>query len=81
MESWIGQFLKWMRTSDKGNAEYAAKNNHGTWYDLQVTDYALFLGDRQLAIDTLSRVKTRRIAVQSRTGRRAAARACQDERL
>jgi hypothetical protein len=67
---WIGQFLHWMRTSDKGKDEDAAKNNHGTWYDLQVTDYALFLGDRQLAVDTLNRVKTRRIAVQiERDGR------------
>ena len=64
MKIWLGQFLNWMRTSDKGKAEDAAKNNHGTWYDLQVTDYALFLGDRQLAVDTLNRVKTRRIAVQ-----------------
>ncbi len=64
IKTWLGQFLHWMRTSDKGKAEDAAKNNHGTWYDLQVTDYALFLGDRQLAVDTLDRVKTRRIAVQ-----------------
>jgi hypothetical protein len=61
---WIGQFLNWMRTSGKGQDEDAAKNNHGTWYDLQVTDYALFLGDRRLAVDTLNRVKTRRITVQ-----------------
>lgn len=61
---WLGQFLNWMRTSSKGKDEDAAKNNHGTWYDLQVTDYALFLGDRQLAVDTLNRVKTRRIAFQ-----------------
>jgi hypothetical protein len=64
IKSWIGQFLHWMRASEKGMAEDAAKNNHGTWYDLQVTDYALFIGDKQLAIDTLNRVKTRRIAVQ-----------------
>jgi hypothetical protein len=64
MKQWFTQFLEWMRSSQKGRDEDAAKNNHGTWYDLQVTDYALFLGDRQLAIDTLNRVKTRRIAVQ-----------------
>jgi len=64
MKAWFTQFLGWMRTSQKGKDEDAAKNNHGTWYDLQVTDYALFLGDRQLAVDTLNRVKTRRIAVQ-----------------
>jgi len=64
LSAWLQQFLTWMRTSQKGKDEDAAKNNHGTWYDLQVVDYALFLGDRQLAIDTLERVKTRRIAVQ-----------------
>jgi len=64
IEKWLGEFLHWMRTSAKGKDEDAAKNNHGTWYDLQVTDYALFLGDRKLAIDTLNRVKTRRIATQ-----------------
>ena len=64
LSAWLQQFLTWMRTSQKGKDEDAAKNNHGTWYDLQVVDYALFLGDRQLAIDTLERVKTRRSAVQ-----------------
>jgi hypothetical protein len=64
LSAWLQQFLTWMRTSQKGKDEDAAKNNHGTWYDLQIVDYALFLGDRQLAIDTLERVKTRRIAVQ-----------------
>jgi hypothetical protein len=64
LKTWMREFLQWMRTSGKGKDEDAAKNNHGTWYDLQVTDYALFLGDKQLAIDTLNRVKARRIAVQ-----------------
>jgi hypothetical protein len=64
MEQWVDHFLHWMRTSSKGKDEDAAKNNHGTWYDLQVTDYALFLGNRQLAVDTLERVKSRRIALQ-----------------
>ena len=64
IRAWLSAFLQWMRTSSKGKDEDAAKNNHGTWYDLQVTDYAMFLGDRQLAIDALNRVKTRRIAVQ-----------------
>jgi hypothetical protein len=64
IKDWLKQYLNWMRTSEKGKAEDAAKNNHGTWYDLQVADIALFLGDHQLAADTLERVKTRRIAVQ-----------------
>ena len=64
IKTWLGQFLNWMQTSQKGKDEDAAKNNHGTWYDLQVTDYALFLDKRDLAIATLNRVKTRRITLQ-----------------
>jgi hypothetical protein len=64
LKTWLGEFLNWMRTSQKGKDEDAAKNNHGTWYDLQVTDYALFLGKRDLAVETLNLVKTRRIALQ-----------------
>jgi hypothetical protein len=64
LKAWLTQFLNWMQTSQKGKDEDAAKNNHGTWYDLQVVDYALFLGKQDLAVDTLNRVKTRRIALQ-----------------
>jgi len=64
LTDWYAAFLDWMLTSQKGRDEDAAKNNHGTWYDLQVTDYALFLGRRDLAIQTLTRAKTRRIAFQ-----------------
>jgi hypothetical protein len=64
LTDWYAAFLHWMLTSQKGRDEDAAKNNHGTWYDLQVTDYALFLGRRDLAIETLTRAKTRRIALQ-----------------
>jgi hypothetical protein len=64
IKAWLSQFLNWMQTSTKGKDEDAAKNNHGTWYDLQVVDYSLFLGKRDLAVDTLNRVKTRRIALQ-----------------
>ncbi len=64
MQLWLGQFMNWMLTSEKGRAEDAAKNNHGTWYDLQVVDYALFIGRHELAVDTLNRVKTRRIELQ-----------------
>jgi hypothetical protein len=69
IKTWMAAYLKWMLTSEKGKAEDAAKNNHGTWYDLQVTELALFLGDRKLAVDTLERVKTRRITQIDPDGR------------
>jgi Alginate lyase len=64
LHDWFTQYLHWMRTSKNGMDEDAAKNNHGNWYDVQVTSMELYLGDREEAIDTLGRVKTRRITVQ-----------------
>lgn len=64
VEEWFSQFVNWMQTSKNGRDEAAAKNNHGTWYDLQLADYALFLGKRDLAVTTLRNVETKRIAVQ-----------------
>ena len=64
LQAWFKQFVAWMRSSKKGQDEAAAKNNHGTWYDLQLTDYALFLGNRDLARATVEQAKTKRIARQ-----------------
>ena len=63
-KEWFSAFLWWMQTSRNGRSEAVAKNNHGTYYDLQVASYALFLGRRALARDILESVRTRRIAVQ-----------------
>ena len=69
IRAWMASYLNWMRTSQKGKDEDAAKNNHGTWYDLQVTELALFLGEHHLAVDTLERVKLRRITQINPDGR------------
>jgi hypothetical protein len=64
LHDWFTQYLHWMRTSKNGMDEDAAKNNHGNWYDVQLTSMELFLGDRKEAVDTLESVETRRITVQ-----------------
>lgn len=64
VRDWFAAFLKWMQASGNGRDEAAAKNNHGTYYDLQVTSFALFLDRRDLAMQVLERAKERRIAVQ-----------------
>jgi hypothetical protein len=49
LKKWYAQFLTWMLTSRNGLEERAAKNNHGTWYYVQVIDFALFTRDRKKA--------------------------------
>jgi len=64
LEQWFSSFLQWMLTSKNGRDEAAAKNNHGTYYDLQVSSFALFLGRKDLAIATLESARLKRIAIQ-----------------
>lgn len=64
IKDWYAKFLNWMLESKNGLEESAAKNNHGTHYDLQVVSYALFLGKTDLAKKVLETAKTKRIALQ-----------------
>jgi hypothetical protein len=64
VREWFAAFLAWMEESRNGKDEAAAKNNHGTYYDLQVTSFALFLDQSALAKQILEQAKHKRIAVQ-----------------
>ncbi len=63
---WVEKYLTWLRTSAKGQTEAAAKNNHGTIYDLQVVHLALVAGHRELARRVVREARTKRIAHQIR---------------
>lgn len=63
-EQWFAQFLQWMRESKNGRDEAAAKNNHGTWYDVQVVSFALFTGQQEIAKNVLQAARIKRIAEQ-----------------
>src|SRR5215510_5913691 len=61
IQEWFSRFLDWMLASANGRDESAAKNNHGTYYDLQAVSYGLFLGRRELAASIVQAAKQKRI--------------------
>jgi hypothetical protein len=64
MRAWFRDYLHWLRTSKGGKDEAAALNNHGTWYDVQVGTFALFVGEEEPVRKLLDECKTKRIARQ-----------------
>lgn len=64
MEKWFEQFLTWLQESANGRAEAAAKNNHGTYYDVQAIEFYLFLNKQDRAREIANQAKQRRIANQ-----------------
>jgi hypothetical protein len=59
LRDWFAAYLKWLRESPNGKHEYAAKNNHGSWYAAQTAAYALFTGDTALARTIVAEIPAR----------------------
>ena len=61
---WFDKYLTWLSTSEYGLDEEDERNNHGTWYDVQVVAISLFLGKEDSAKRRLENVKYKRINTQ-----------------
>ena len=63
LRNWASDYMQWLLTSRNGKAERGTRNNHGTWYDAQVSALAIYCVNmstaRQILLDC-----TRRIAKQ-----------------
>ena len=64
LKNWFSSYLDWMLTTEIGNEEYTAKNNHGTAFDVQATRYALFVGREDIARKFITEFPARRLFMQ-----------------
>ena len=64
MATWCEAYVTWLRTNKLGQDEARSKNNHGSWYDAQLTVLALYAGQKDLARETLEASRHKRIDAQ-----------------
>ncbi|GHD72986.1 alginate lyase [Streptomyces mirabilis] len=64
MRAWNTDFRDWLENSAFGGEEGAAKNNHGTFHDMQLAALAYATGDEDLARRTVLGAESKRIDPQ-----------------
>lgn len=61
---WMSEYLSWLTHSKNGIDEGKSRNNHGTWYDVQVLSLALYTGQPEMAKQVAESAKLKRISSQ-----------------
>jgi hypothetical protein len=61
LKKWFSEYLNWLLESPNGKGETKAPNNHGVWFDVQITSVALFAGREDIAKSILEEAKEKRI--------------------
>jgi hypothetical protein len=64
IHQWLTDYRTWLLESKNGKSELNAKNNHGTWFDVQMMSVSLYLGLTGYAKEYAERLKTKRIDYQ-----------------
>ena len=62
--NWFEEYFTWITTHQYGIDESNEKNNHGTWYDVQASAIAIFLGKEDYAKKIMEEAKQKRVDVQ-----------------
>ncbi|HDG1711120.1 TPA: alginate lyase family protein [Kluyvera ascorbata] len=63
-KKWYTDYTHWLLTSHNGFEESNWYNNHGAWFDTQVTAFSLFTGQEQQARQQVEIFKLRHLASQ-----------------
>jgi len=64
IKKWFIEYVEWLQTSKNGTSEHKELNNHGTNYDMQLVDFALFIGNTKLAHDVITKTSIPRFEKQ-----------------
>jgi Alginate lyase len=64
LELWFGDLVTWMASSPTGKQERAKKNNHGIYYDLLMSHFALFARRSDVTKAVVNAFAADRIATQ-----------------
>jgi Alginate lyase len=64
MKLWFIRYLDWLMNSTFGIQEAKSRNNHGTWYNVEVSAIALFLNKSEITETFLQSTKLKLIPVQ-----------------
>ena len=64
LRKWFADYLAWMTTSKNGQEERDARNNHGTCWVMQASEFAAFSGNRALTEYCRARFKEVLVPVQ-----------------
>lgn len=64
LRTWFEDLVDWMATSPIGLEERAAENNHGIYYDMLISQFALFAGRDDIARNITAAFGQRRIDAQ-----------------
>lgn len=64
LEDWFRHFAEWMQSSPQGQEERNSGSNHGVAYDVQLTMYLLFSGNKKEAEKVIREFPERRLFAQ-----------------
>ncbi len=64
-QDWLAAYVDWLVNSDLGKAEGLVTNNHSTWYDAQVAQFAMIVGDWDLAREVTRDAREKRLYLQT----------------